>query len=541
MVDHTQGQREGVAHESIPRPSALSIAGGLLLVAALALSIFSSWNSPESNGRYAVRQADALLREGRFTQSTSLLERTLLTYDSPQLRLELSYAYLARRDIERAQRQASLALASASPSMRASAWAQLGRVLYFAGRQDDALAAWEQSVSAAARYGPDTPAQLAASSARWHTAMLHWRRSDWEGARHTLELLLGGEDVFAASAGVKLAQLLAPTDPARSLRLLDDAGLKIDISDGSRKSIPNLRLPGLSEGLPPEALTGIVETLRQTHKEIAGVQEGEAGEALVQALWGNAYLRMGEPTLAKMYLEEAVRLQPNFADAHARLGLALLDMGDPETARSYLLLAVQLDPRQPLPRQVLARLYTQRGEWELAESEFQAWRDLEPGSVDLHLQLAEYYRLRGLYEEAEDEYLNAVEVQRAVPPEQVTPENDAGLALSRFYSDVRGQGCDKGLPFAKDAISRHPNDPASLDAIGWSLVLCRASRDALPALESVVGIAPDVPRYHYHLAKAYAALGRYTEARDHYTWVMDLDPTGPWERLARSELPRLGE
>jgi tetratricopeptide (TPR) repeat protein len=511
------------------------------LVAALALAIFSAWNSPESNGRYAVRQADALLREGRFTQASSLLERTLVTYDSPQLRLGLSYAYIARRDIERAERQGSLALASAPPSMRPAAWAQLGRVSLFAGRPDEALAAWEQSVSAAARYGPDTPAQLAARSSRWHTAILHWRRGDWEAARRTLESLLGGEDVYSASAGVKLAQLLAPTDPTRSLRLLDDAELKKDISAGSRKLIPDLRVPGLDEGLPPEALTSTVETLRQTHKEVAGVERGEDGEALAHALWGNAYLKMGEPALAKMHLEEAVRLQANFADAHARLGLALLDMGDPEAARSHLLQAVKLDPRQPLSRQVLARLHTQRAEWELAEGEFQAWRDLEPGSVDLHLQLAEYYRLRGLYEEAEDEYLNAVEVQRAAPPEQVTPGNDAGLALARFYSDVRGQGCEKGLPLAKDAVSRHPNDPASLDAIGWSLVLCRASRDALPALESAVSIATDVPRYHYHLAKAYAALGRYTEAREHYTWVMDLDPTGPWERLARSELPRLGE
>jgi tetratricopeptide (TPR) repeat protein len=511
------------------------------LVATLALSIFWAWNSPESNGRYAVRQADGLLREGRFTQATSLLERTLVTYDSPQLRLELSDAYLARRDIERAERQASLALASAPPSMRAAAWAQLGRVLLFAGRQDDALVAWEQSVSAAARYGPDTPAQLAASSSRWHTAMLYWRRGDWEAARRALEPLLGGDDVYSASAGIKVAQLLAPTDPARSLRLLDEAELRKGISGGGRKLIPDLRVPGMTEGLPPDVFTSTIETLRQTHREVASAQGSDNREALVHALWGNAYLKMGEPALAKMRLEEAVRLQTNFADAHARLGLALLDLGDPEAARSHLLQAVRLDPRQPLPRQVLARLYTQSAEWDLAESEFRAWRELEPGSVDLHLQLAEYYRLRGLYEEAEDEYFNAVEAQRVAPPEQVTPGNDASLALARFYSDVRGQGCDKGLPFAKDAVSRHPDDPASLDAIGWSLVLCRASGDALPALERAVAIAPAAPRYHYHLAKAYAALGRYTEAREQYTWVMDLDPTGPWERLARSELPRLGE
>jgi tetratricopeptide (TPR) repeat protein len=74
--------------------------------------------------------------------------------------------------------------------------------------------------------------------------------------------------------------------------------------------------------------------------------------------------------------------------------------------------------------------------------------------------------------------------------------------------------------------------------VGWSLVLCRRPAEALSYLEQAVALASDAPRYRYHLAKAYAGLDRYAEARDQYTRVMDLDPGGPWELLAKSELAR---
>jgi len=104
---------------------------------------------------------------------------------------------------------------------------------------------------------------------------------------------------------------------------------------------------------------------------------------------------------------------------------------------------------------------------------------------------------------------------------------------------VRGFGCEKGLPAARASLALHPDDPASFDAVGWALMLCNQPRDALRGLEGAVRAAPNVPRYHLHLAKAYKALGRYADAREQYNRVLDLDPGGPLERLALDDLVRL--
>ncbi|MGA7730592.1 MAG: hypothetical protein WCD37_04905, partial [Chloroflexia bacterium] len=108
--------------------AALPVLGRWLLISAMSLAILSAWlNNPRADGHYALGRANSLLREGRYSQAMSLLEETLKTYQGPQVRLSLSYAYLARRDPVRAERQARLALPLASPPLRPLALAQLGR------------------------------------------------------------------------------------------------------------------------------------------------------------------------------------------------------------------------------------------------------------------------------------------------------------------------------------------------------------------------------------------------------------------------------
>lgn len=518
---------------------------GLLLVAALVGSIIGVWNDPSGQARYAARQADSLLRQGRYLYATSLLERTLTTYDSPQARLSLSYAYLARHDTDRAERQARRVIDAGPIAFRSAAWAQLGRVLSYSGNDNMALDAWEKAIQTFL----DPPGSLISAPARssiWHIAITYWKRGDWPAARHNLEPLLGAQDIYAQAAMLKLAQLTAPDDPNLSHTLLD----RLDkiVADSNQESgnpdppqpMPDLRLPGLQEGISSEEALQAATALQKVHTQVADARKKEAGESQIADLWGTFYLQQGELRLAKQYLEHSISLHPHSADVHARLGATLLQQGDELGALSHLQTAISLDAQQPLPHFLLVQVYTGKGDWDKANAEFTTLRKLQPGSVELHLQLAEYYRLRGQYQEAEDEYIDAVTSQRIAPAEEQARSGvNALLSLSHFYTDVRGFGCEKGLPAATQSLATHPADPASLEAVGWSTALCHNPQDALSSLEAAVQRAPNVPRYRYHLAKTYTQLGRFTDARDQYTWVRDLDPTGPWEQLAISEIVTL--
>ena len=226
--------------------AALPVVGRWLLVLGLALAIVVAWvNNPRGDGQYALGRANSLLSEERYSQAMAILEETLKTYQGPQVRLALSYAYLARRDDVRAERQARLALASASPPLRPLILAQLGRALRFAARGDEALAAWDETRAEAAPYMNMEGARQAVRSSDWHKAMLMWSRGDWTTARAELEALAQDDDVYGRSARVKLAQLLAPVEDDTAARLADEAR-QLPSTEGA---IPNLRVPGLGEGL----------------------------------------------------------------------------------------------------------------------------------------------------------------------------------------------------------------------------------------------------------------------------------------------------
>jgi tetratricopeptide (TPR) repeat protein len=285
-------------------------------------------------------------------------------------------------------------------------------------------------------------------------------------------------------------------------------------------------------------MSDTLEGLNRAFTDVDKARKGGAGDAGIQALWGRAFLQQGEPYLARFYLEKAVAAQPDLADAHSYLALALLGTGDIAGALEHLRTAVRLAPDRPLPHYALASVYMAGKQWDQARGELSAIRQLEPDSVQLHIQLGEYYTRRGAYDNAEDEYITAMEKQRIA--DKVNPGGSApgglaaALALSRFYTDVRGSGCEKGLPAARIAQERNPRDPASLDAVGWSLVQCAKPTEALSSLENAVKSVPDSPRYHLHLGRAYALLSRTDDAREQLNRTVDLDPGGAWEEQAKA-------
>jgi tetratricopeptide (TPR) repeat protein len=518
--------------------------GSVALVAALVLVIWLAWHgNPSADASYTLGRANGLLQQSRYGEAQALLEGTLKTFTGPQVRLSLSYVYLAQRNVELAERQARLALVDASPPLRPLILTQLGRVLRFAGRADDALLVWNQATQESASYPESPQATLAGRSALWQTAMTQWARQDWDASRSTLQELAGENDLYGRSADVKLAQLLAPGDPDGSLNM--EARAKASGDSPMRPAIPDLRVPGLAEGLPGDVITSTLTTLDNARAQVAQALSRGDPEAAIRTLWAGMYLQQGENGLAQSLLE---KVKPDYAPAQTRLALAMLNQGDTAGALPHLQKSIALDGRDPLTRHVLVRLYTAKGDWALAEEQLRVLDTLEPDGIETHLDWAEFYRLQGDFDKAEGEYIAATNAQIVASTLAASGGQsqdadgstaNAALTLARFYTDVRGLGCDKGLPAARQVILLRPTDPDSLDAVGWALVLCGQSSQALSSLEGAIARAPDVPRYRFHLARAYAGLARYADAREQFARVRDLDPGGPWEKLALTAMVSL--
>ena len=276
MQDQASPQHSVLStQQSSDEPGALAAFGALLLIAALVTAILLSWDNPTASSRYDLSQASDLLSQGHYSEAVSQFERLLPIYPVPQTYLGLSYAYLARRDGPRAERQARLAVDSASADLKPAAWAQLGRALAFEGQTDAALDAWSKTIQSAQPYLNLAPIKAEARSATWHIAITLWARGDFDSARPKLQSLLGGNDVYADSARVKLAQLLAPDDENASKRFLETvpSGVQTAPADGTitdagpGAAIPDLRVPGLGEGLSQGTLSTLVTSMRTAYQD----------------------------------------------------------------------------------------------------------------------------------------------------------------------------------------------------------------------------------------------------------------------------------
>ena len=79
---------------------------------------------------------------------------------------------------------------------------------------------------------------------------------------------------------------------------------------------------------------------------------------------------------ARGWLMKAIKIRPNFPEAHVALGLVLVQTGNENAALDELKLTVQQAPNHRMAHYHLAQLYKKRGRTEEAEREFDIFRKL---------------------------------------------------------------------------------------------------------------------------------------------------------------------
>lgn len=126
---------------------------------------------------------------------------------------------------------------------------------------------------------------------------------------------------------------------------------------------------------------------------------------------GESYVQQGRMNEAVGEFEAALRVDPNNADAHQKLGVAYTKLGrEAEAMREYEA-AVRIDPRHSKARFDLGLAYERMGFWKDAAVQFEASLDGEPSRAKAHLHLGEAYRHMGALEEAVREYEAALRIE----------------------------------------------------------------------------------------------------------------------------------
>ena len=195
---------------------------------------------------------------------------------------------------------------------------------------------------------------------------------------------------------------------------------------------------------------------------------------------GNAFSHLGQKEAAVSAYQKAIKLKPDFADAHIALGAALQDIGRNEAAISSY-------------RQALA---------------------FRPDYAEAH------YNLGGALEAAgklDDAIMSLRQALTTKPDFSEALSKLGGIQFELGHFDDAVTSYGQALEIRPDNAENHNNLGATLQKLGRLDAAILSYRRALE-------IVPDLAGLHNNLGNALKALGRLDEASECYCHALDLKP-----------------
>lgn len=242
---------------------------------------------------------------------------------------------------------------------------------------------------------------------------------------------------------------------------------------------------------------------------------------------GNLLLKSGRPKEAMDELQEAVRLKPDFTEAHNNLGAVLEDEGRlPEAIEQYRL-ALDLKPDFEEAHYNLGIALQKTGR--LPEAIDQYWQaiQLKPDDAAARDHLGTILEQAGRIPEAEDQFQHALQIN----PDDAGAHYNLGVALQQT-----GRLAEATEHYER-AVSLYPNDPRMHNNLGVVLQQTGRTAEAIEQYQVALSLQPDNAGTHGNLGLALQTTGRLAEAIEQYREALRISPhdAKAQNNLARAE------
>jgi len=194
----------------------------------------------------------------------------------------------------------------------------------------------------------------------------------------------------------------------------------------------------------------------------------------------NYYLMHLRNEEAMPHIQEALRIKPDYPEAHTNLALTLKRIGNPAESER---------------------------EWRLSIS-------LQPASAGAHVGYGELLVSEERLNEALHEFSTAVELR----PDYTYAHYDLGRVLAALGRQ------DEALAQYSAAVQLAPDNPEARHSLGLALVSRSRMEEALVQFRAEARLKPDDPGVHYTVGSLLASSGHYAEAIAQYSETLRLDP-----------------
>ncbi|MGZ9220690.1 MAG: tetratricopeptide repeat protein, partial [Anaerolineales bacterium] len=253
-----------------------------------------------------------------------------------------------------------------------------------------------------------------------------------------------------------------------------------------------------------------VQTLR-TALNLAALN-GSTSERFV--VIGRGLGLVEEWPLARAAFDEAVKADGKNADAWAWLGEANQHIELPEGGSAELDQALSLNAKSSTVRGLRGLYFQRGGNFREALTEFQTAAKLEPDNPAWQVSIGEAYSKLG-------DLIRALEAYRTATTLAPDDANYWRL-LAIFCAQNNVNVKDVGLPAAQKAVILSKEDAASLDVLGWLLLIDARHEEAERTLMRALELDPQNASAHLHLGMVYLQKDDRTAAHDHLIKARDL-------------------
>lgn len=231
-------------------------------------------------------------------------------------------------------------------------------------------------------------------------------------------------------------------------------------------------------------------------------------------LLGAIYYQLHDYDMCIARNEEALRIEPRFAECYGNMANAWKEKGDIDLAIRYYMIAIELRPNFADAWSNLASAYMRKGRLSEAAQCCRQALALNPLLVDAHSNLGNLMKVQGLVQEAYSCYLEALRIQ---PTFAIAWSNLAGLFMES--GDL-----NRALQYYKEAVKLKPTFPDAYLNLGNVYKALGMPQEAIVCYQRAVQTRPNNAIVYGNLASTYYDRGQLDMAILHYKQAVACDP-----------------
>ena len=221
-----------------------------------------------------------------------------------------------------------------------------------------------------------------------------------------------------------------------------------------------------------------------------------------------------DPRTAKRTYEEILRLDPDFAQAHSKLGIICLQLNEIDEAKKHFRKALVIDPNLSAALYNLGAIAARAGDLSTAEDYFRKLEEGSPDSVQAVFNLGMVFLNQYKYDDAKV-YLDKAH--------KLSPTN-TNIIYNRGKVNAALNNHENAILDYSTALEQQPTWLAAYKNRAKSAVKLKKYDVAIDDYTSAIELAPQDANLYFNRGQILQIFGRIKKALEDYNVAIRLDP-----------------